>query len=190
MSKPNVDPLFDEFGDDSTDQTEFSPESLGDLTLDTEGDTGENDEQISEESLNELLQSGSDTGQILENEEGGDSDLTSVFGDDSEEDSQEDEEDESILTVYNEDCLKCTHLVGTMGTKAFKKCHHTQGNDYCPAATTKIVIGVPTDKIVAIILEAEAANDMSRLAGVYSRLASKDPAVQSLVKSALEKARG
>ena len=195
MSNPD-DNLFADFDSDEGEGSEISAESL---ILDSTDETQVTDaDEISEADLESILAQGSDTSLVDEGEVDNADDqvaaINDAFGSSSSEEEDadaggEEDEEESILQIYSPDCLKCTHLVGQLGAKAFKKCHHTQGNEYCPAVNTRIIIGVPTDKIVAKIMDAEESGDMSKLAEIYAKLANKDPAVQSLVNQALAQAR-
>ena len=177
------------------DESLFEEEGAGGdgsslLDLEDEGDG-----QISESDLQAMLAEGADTG------EAGvavttDVSAESVFpvGEDdgsvaSGSDEDDEVEEEAILRIYSADCLRCVALVGALGQKVFKRCHYTAGNEDCPAGSARIVVGVPVNKIVSMILDAENSSDNARLARIYSQLSGKDQVVQDLVRDELAKAR-
>lgn len=120
------------------------------------------------------------------------------FGDEDEGDSQEEgmpegsedeeETDIGVFTIAKPECLKCTALFAG-GTKLYKSCHFTAGNEDCPAASARIVIGIPVGKAVLRILEAEESGDTLALAKCYTILAGKDPAVRQMVMDAVAQER-
>ena len=181
-----ADALFDE----SLFEDGAGSSGAGLLDLEDEGDG-----QISESDLAALLREGADTGEpgvVVATDA-----AASVFpaeGDNSASSTEVEDEDEelgeeAILRIYSADCLRCVALVGPLGQKVFKRCHYTEGNEDCPAGSARIVVGVPVNKIVSMILEAEGSSDNARLARIYSQLSGKDQVVQDLVRDELAKAR-
>lgn len=103
--------------------------------------------------------------------------------------SEDDEDtDIGVFTIAKPECLKCTALFAG-GTKLYKSCHFTAGNEDCPAASARIVIGIPVGKAVLRILEAEESGDTLALAKCYTILAGKDPAVRQMVMEAVAQER-
>lgn len=180
-----ADALFDE----SLFEDGAGSDSASLLDLEDEGDG-----QISEADLQAMLAEGADTGETSVVVTA-DASAESVFpvgeGGVPEAGGDEDEEvdEEAILRIYSADCLRCVALVGALGQKVFKRCHYTAGNEDCPAGSARIVVGVPVNKIVSMILDAENSSDNARLARIYSQLSGKDQVVQDLVRDELAKAR-
>jgi hypothetical protein len=90
-----------------------------------------------------------------------------------------------FFTIYNANCMRCTHLCPELEAKgkgkAFKDCHYSRGNEDCPAQTAQIVIGIPIEKIAKNIVRYKQEQNSAKLAHVYSKLATKDDAQQHLV---------
>lgn len=180
-----ADALFDE----SLFEDGAGSDSASLLDLEDEGDG-----QISEADLQAMLAEGADTGEtgvVVTADVSSESVFPATEGASLQEDGNEDEEvdEEAILRIYSADCLRCVALVGALGQKVFKRCHYTTGNEDCPAGSARIVVGVPVNKIVSMILDAENSSDNARLARIYSQLSGKDQVVQDLVRDELAKAR-
>lgn len=94
------------------------------------------------------------------------------------------EVDNGVLEIYNEKCLRCTHLV-PHADKKFNNCHFSKGNDRCPASSVQILIGIPLDNIVNAFLTAEQIGDNSRLGRLYAQLAEKPAWQQQRIQEAI-----
>ena len=118
-----------------------------------------------------------------------DSALSPSAVDTSDEVDTEDEDCQTgVFTIYHAKCLKCSHLFAE-AERAFNNCHFTNGNDECPAKDAVIVVGIPTQKVVTRVLEAEAEANTLKLAQIYMKLASKSKPVQMQFAQALAEAR-
>lgn len=94
--------------------------------------------------------------------------------------TEEPEPERDVLFIHKEECLDCLQLTET-GTRSYKKCHFTSGNDNCPAQTIQIVVGVPVEKAANAIARAQLSNDAVRLADLYAKLAERNEVVLTRV---------
>lgn len=146
------------------------------------------DEDSSEEEVS-LLE-----GEEGDEEEGAESEAAESIENDNEE-AEDADSDVGVMTIYQVKCLRCTHLVPELSDdtnpkgKEFKGCHYENGNEDCPAQWATIVVGIPVDKIVTAIMEAEEAGNTEKLGAIYAKLASKDEAQQAEVHRKLALAR-
>lgn len=93
-----------------------------------------------------------------------------------------------ILTLFSDDCLKCGHLCE--GAKEFfDKCHHTNGNEYCPASEIKIVIAGKAQQWARAVVHAEGANKTKRVAELYKWFSNQKPKMQEKCQKALVELR-
>jgi hypothetical protein len=106
--------------------------------------------------------------------------------------SSEEDEEIGVFEIYNRKCLNCISLCAELAGKGGKEhtsCHFTNGNEDCPARFVQVIVGVPVNRLVRAILESEETGDSERLATIYSKIATKDPTVQTQVYQALAEAR-
>jgi hypothetical protein len=91
-----------------------------------------------------------------------------------------------LLFIYKPECLACLQLCET-GIKVYQKCHYTAGNDSCPAATIRIVVGVPIDRAATSIVGAMRNNDLVRLGALTAKLQERDETVVNAVMEMVRK---
>lgn len=96
--------------------------------------------------------------------------------------------DEATLLVYKPHCLECSYLVA-FATKKFKRCHFSQGNNDCPASGVKILIKIPTERIVKSLLRKEEEQDLAGISEWYAKLATKPDWAQTQILDALKEAK-
>lgn len=105
------------------------------------------------------------------------------------EDATQVEQSRALFVIFSQKCLKCQSLVGLLDDAedyTTAKCHFTNGGDNCPAATTRVVIGVNVPKTVQKIKVAMDSGDLATVNKVLSRLEKKDPVIRSQVLNALK----
>lgn len=105
---------------------------------------------------------------------------------DGTEDTASNEAPKDLLFIYKPECLTCLQLCET-GTKVYQKCHYTAGNDSCPAATIRIVVGVPIDRAATSIVGAMRNNDLVRLGALTAKLQERDETVVNAVMEMVRK---
>lgn len=144
---------------------------------------------IPEDPEDDVFGSG-DTTDSEDQDEVDDAASTDQFEDsEGDEDGSEDGEDEpGLLTIFKHECLNCISLYAN-GTKQYKKCHFTEGNEDCPASQVKIVVGIPVGRLIKRILDAEELGEAESLTEVYAKISTKDPDVQALFFQELSVAR-
>lgn len=101
---------------------------------------------------------------------------------------EEESGDGAVVEVFKKKCLNCKALV-PWAEKTYKSCHHSNGNEFCPAATIKIQTRIPFEDIVPRFLAAEEQSDTTRLLKLYENLAKLAPWKQEAIHDALKRAR-
>lgn len=89
-------------------------------------------------------------------------------------------EPQALVMIYADRCLRCAYLCGPM-TKHYDDCHFSNGNEDCPAARTRIVVGINFDKASDALAQAMLENNIQRLTRITAKLADKDEVVQKRV---------
>ncbi len=101
--------------------------------------------------------------------------------------------DVGVLHVYSENCFRCTLLApgmeGEKGFRAFKKCSAEAGNENCPAASVRVVIGIPVRQLALSLLKAEEENDFAKIARIFARVSAKDDSVKQVFKNTVAQMR-
>lgn len=95
------------------------------------------------------------------------------------------------LALYSTNCLKCSHLVET-GTFAYVKCHHSNGNNECPASELSIVFVGKAVIYAKRVLKARLNKELAAEAQLLITVSKESPAFQekfqqSLLENANEK---
>jgi hypothetical protein len=143
---------------------------------------------VASKELDDIFAQGGDDIADGENGQGDGADTStqsSDLGELSLEDLTDEESDSPAkLEVYSKDCLRCKALV-PWETKTKMSCHHSRGNEHCPALTVQIVTRIPLEKIVPRILQAEANNDTEAIAKFYMNLAKREPWQQEIIHAAI-----
>lgn len=72
--------------------------------------------------------------------------------------------DLNYLELHSSKCVTCSHLFPTHPkAKAHNSCHYKKGNDRCPAAELRFVIGVDKNEQVENILKSFEEDDIQGL---------------------------
>lgn len=74
--------------------------------------------------------------------------------------------------IKKKQCLRCTHLVGDLGSKEYS-CYDIQ----CPATGLKIVLGVNLDAVAKSLADAYNNNNMKKISKITERLSKYDTRV-------------
>lgn len=96
---------------------------------------------------------------------------------------QADEGDESptdTILIYSTRCLRCSHLCPDM-PRQFDECHYSNGNEDCPAATMRVLVGINFEKASTAMARALANNDAARVSRIAAKLEDKHDFVRSRV---------
>ena len=90
----------------------------------------------------------------------------------------------SLMFIYAPKCLRCLHLIpehGSPKAEAFEDCHHSAGNDSCPAKFVRIITGMPVDATAERIWNAMSSGDTSEVSEVTAKLDGRHPLVRQMV---------
>lgn len=120
--------------------------------------------------------------------QGGDTEDDQELSLDDLDDLNDEEESSAVVELYKKKCLNCSHLV-PWAEKSYKTCHSSNGNEFCPAATIKILTRIPFEDIVPRFLAAEEQNDTARLSTLYAKLGEQEPWKQEAILEAIKRAR-
>jgi len=95
--------------------------------------------------------------------------------------------DVDYLSLYSENCDKCSHLrPDKQGAKAFVRCHISRGNKYCPASEVRIVVVGKAYRMAEQVRLARERRDAATEAKIMAQVAQCHEAVQSKFYDALE----
>lgn len=88
------------------------------------------------------------------------------------------------FVIHSANCLSCSRLIPELENgREFKKCF--DGNEECPALYTKMIIGVPVDKIVRLYNDAVAKGDVRKMGNILRRLEDVDKALVDKIFSSI-----
>ena len=93
-------------------------------------------------------------------------------------------DNKELLALYSVNCLKCSHLVET-ATFAFVKCHHSKGNQQCPASEIAIVIVGKATVYAQRVLKARLNQDLKVEAALLTTVSKESLAFQAKFHEAL-----
>lgn len=94
----------------------------------------------------------------------------------------------NLLIMAKPWCFKCTHLVSTderraEDLKTYTECHYMNGNKACPAATTRLVRGLPVEETAQALYQATRNADMEADLALRKKISKFDPVMQGLVNT-------
>lgn len=84
------------------------------------------------------------------------------------------------VRLYGEGCTECGHLVPSYEEKQ-TECHFSAGNQFCPAAFTRIVFVGHRQRLVARLQKAQKSGDSNRLIKHLSALESETLEIKQYV---------
>lgn len=94
-------------------------------------------------------------------------------------------EERELLALYSQNCLKCSHLVD-VGTRAFNRCHYTQGNKECPAKEVALVVVGKARQYAQRVLKARTERNLPAEANLLGLVAKESEAFQEKFRLSLD----
>lgn len=92
-------------------------------------------------------------------------------------DSEVEETDtRDILFVFSSKCMRCGYL-SDKGKQFYDACHHSNGNESCPAQGIRIMVGLNFEVTANRMVEAIRTGNTELLAKINTRLSNKDEVV-------------
>lgn len=90
-----------------------------------------------------------------------------------------------FLTLFSGKCLNCSHLIqgGSQlaGIELVRhRCHHTDGNDNCPAQDIAIVVTGRAIRLAGLFKTAKKNGDMKRQAAILTEVADQPKAFRKV----------
>lgn len=81
------------------------------------------------------------------------------------------------LSLYSKNCKRCKHL-DPEETKAYTKCHFTNGNAQCPASEVQLAVVGEAQRFADAMKRARRKGDLDREAEILNAVAKRSPAFQ------------
>lgn len=90
------------------------------------------------------------------------------------------------LALYSRNCKKCKHL-DPEEKVAFDACHHTTGNNDCPAKEVQLAVVGLARRLADNMRKAQAKNDLSRQVQILQKVEARSPAFKQKFQQWLTK---
>jgi len=90
------------------------------------------------------------------------------------------------LALYSRNCKKCRHL-DPEEKVAFDDCHHTKGNNDCPAKEVQFAVVGLARRLADSMKKAQANSDLSRQVEILQKVEQRSPAFKQKFQQWLTK---